>query len=83
MPTFGYLTDFLLNRAFKEESAPGKRGDNLDEVCDDVTGPVIAFVGADNNYGGKDPEYEQTPLAKVTPEITNAIKMMKAGKMDD
>ena len=70
-------------KAAKEEVKPGKRSDNLDDVCDDIAEPVIAFVGADNNYGGKDPAYEQTPLAKVTPEITKAIKMMRAGKMED
>lgn len=61
----------------KEEGQPGKRGDKLDEVCDDISEPIIAFVGSDNNYGGKDPNYEQVPLAEVTPEVTQAIKNMK------
>lgn len=60
----------------KEESAPGQRGDKLDEVCDDMALPVIAFVGADNDYGGKGLDYEQAPLPKVTPEITAAVKKM-------
>lgn len=62
----------------KEDSKSGNRGDKLDEVCDDLTEPVIAFVGADNNYGGKDPKYEQGSLATVTPEIVQAIKNIKS-----
>ena len=65
------------SKAMEEESAPGARGDLLDDVCDDIAEPVIAFVGADNNYGGRDPEFKQGPLAKVTPEIAAAIKAMK------
>lgn len=64
----------------KEDSQPGKRGDKLDEICDDMAPPVIAFVGSDNDYGGKGLEYKQTPLAKVTPEITKAVKEMMSQK---
>jgi hypothetical protein len=64
----------------KEDSKPGNRGDKLDEVCDDLAEPIIAFVGADNNYGGKDPDHEQASLAQVTPEVVQAIKNMKNQK---
>lgn len=63
-----------------EDSKSGNRGDKLDEVCDDLAEPIIAFVGADNNYGGKDPDYEQVSLAQVTPEVVQAIKNMKNKK---
>lgn len=46
-------------------------------ICNDMEYPIIAFVSSDNNYGGSDPEYTQTPLAEVTPEITAAAKKMK------
>lgn len=69
-------------KQLKVDSAQGKRGDKLDEVCQDLAEPVIAFVGSDNNYGGADPKYEQKPLEKVTPEITQAIKNMKSQKKD-
>lgn len=58
----------------QEDSGPGKRKDKLKEVCDNVSPTAIALVATDNDYGGKGLQYEQTPLAKVTPEITQAIK---------
>ena len=61
----------------KEDSKKNKRGDKLNEICDDIAPPVIAFVGSDNDYGGKALGYEQLPLAKVTPEITAALKKMQ------
>lgn len=60
----------------KEDEGEEGRGDKLDEVCDDMAPPAIAFVGSDNDYGGKDPEYKQSPLVEVTPEITAGIKKM-------
>lgn len=60
----------------KEDAQPGERGDKLDDVCDDMKPPVIAFVGADNDYGGDGADYEQSPLAQVTPEISAAVKHM-------
>ena len=77
--SYGTIDKIFLEaqKAMAEESKPGKRSDRLDEVCSDVNEPVIAFVGADNNYGGKDPEYKQAPLAQVTPEVTQAIKALK------
>ena len=63
--------------AMKKESKPEQRSDRLDKICDDLTEPVIAFVGADNNYGGRNPDYTQTPLAKVTPEVTKIIQKLK------
>ena len=66
----------------KEESQPGARGELLDEVCDDMDEPRFAFVGADNNYGGENPKFEQGPLAQVTPKITAAVRAMKGKKND-
>ena len=60
----------------KEDARPGKRADKLDEVCDDMAPPVIAFVAADNDYGGQALDYKQAALATVTPEITAAVKEM-------
>lgn len=70
-------------KAHQKESQPQQRGDRLDEVCDDLAEPIFALVGADNNYGGKDPKFEQNPLEKVTPELTAVIKAMKAGKIEE
>ena len=77
--SYGEISDIFSQavKKSKEESAPGKRGDKLDEVCDDLAPPMIAFVGADNDYGGKGLDYKQAPLAKVTPEIVEAVKNMK------
>jgi hypothetical protein len=47
------------------------RGVKLEDVCDTVTDPKIAFVGSDNNYGSNDPDFKQVPLEKVKPEVTN------------
>ena len=69
--------------SYQKESKPGQRGDRLDEVCDDLAEPVFALVGADNNYGGNDPEYKQNSLEQVTPELTAVIKAMKAGKIEE
>ncbi|MCP5322714.1 MAG: hypothetical protein H6492_01735 [Candidatus Paracaedibacteraceae bacterium] len=60
----------------QEDSQPGRRGEKLDNICDDMASPVIAFVASDNDYGGKRLDYKQTKLAKVTPEISQAIKEM-------
>lgn len=78
--SYGTIADIFSEATSKsqEDSQPGRRGDKLDEVCDDLVEPIIAFVASDNNYGGKDPHYEQAPLAEVTPEITEAIKKMKS-----
>jgi hypothetical protein len=80
--SYGTIEDIFseANKAMKEDSQPGRRGEKLDEICDDLTDPVVAFVASDNNYGGKDPLYEQTPLAQVTPEITDVIKKLKEKK---
>ena len=67
----------------KEDTAPGKRGDKLDEVCDDLEPPAIAFVATDNDYGGKGEGYQQAPLAEVTPEIVEAVKNMKKQAAED
>lgn len=56
----------------------GARSDQLDEICDDIAQPIIAFVGADNDYGGKGTEYQQDPLEQVTPEITAAVKKLRS-----
>lgn len=60
----------------EEDSGPGKRGELLDEICDDMCPPKIALVASDNDYGGKGLDYKQTPLAKVTPEMTQAVKQI-------
>jgi len=63
-------------RGAEKDSQKGSRGDKLDEVCDDIAPPRILFVATDNDYGGEGLEYTQKPLAKVTPEVTQAIKEM-------
>ncbi len=62
----------------EEDSQPGRRKEKLNDVCDTLAFPIIAFVGSDNDYGGKSEEYEQTPLPELTPEITEAIQTIKA-----
>ena len=61
-------------KSMEKESQPDQRSDRLDKICDDITKPVIAFVGADNNYGGSDPEYKQLPLAKITPKLIETVQ---------
>lgn len=60
----------------QEDSQPGKRVENLDNICDEMAAPIIALVASDNDYGGNGMNYKQTKLAKVTPEISQAIKNM-------
>lgn len=82
--SYGDIADIFAQAAakMKEESVPGGRGDKLDDVCDDIVDPAIAFVGSDNNYGGKDPQFVQGPLAQVTPEVTAAVKALKNPNKD-
>ncbi len=77
--SYGDISDIFAQATKKmtEEGQPGERRDKLDEICDDIAKPVIAFVGSDNNYGGKDPHFAQGPLAQVTTEITVAVKALK------
>lgn len=82
--SYGNISDIFAEAMARsqEDGQPGNRSDKLDEVCDDLAEPIIAFVGADNNYGGRDPQYEQAPLAQVTPEVVQAIKSMKIRNKD-
>ncbi len=61
-----------------DDKKAGNRRDKLSEVCDSLALPIVAFVGADNDYGGRDPECEQVPLAKVTSEVVEAMQAIKA-----
>jgi hypothetical protein len=76
--SYGTVTDIYADVIAKaqEESLPGRRYDKLDEVCDDAAPLIIAFVAADNDYGGQGIDYKQTALAKVTPELIAAVKSM-------
>lgn len=58
------------------------RIEKLGDVCDNIGAPVIAFVASDNDYGGKGPEHQQAKLARVTPEMSQALKAM-LNKDDD
>lgn len=80
--SYGDIADIFSEAVSKsqEDAKAGRRGDKLDAICDDIAPPVIAFVGSDNDYGGKGEDYEQAPLAKVTPEMTAAVKKMKGIK---
>jgi hypothetical protein len=40
------------------------------------------FVASDNDYGGKGLEHQQAKLARVTPEMSQALKAM-LNKDDD
>ncbi|MEM7361843.1 MAG: hypothetical protein AAF335_02415 [Bacteroidota bacterium] len=73
--SYGNFYD-ILNEATKK-SQEDNRSDKLEEVCDYIAKPVIAFVGSDNNYGGSNPTYEQVPLLEVTEEVTQKIESMK------
>ena len=76
--SYGGVEDIFKEATQKsqEDAEPERRGEKLDQVCDDVALPVIAFVASDNDYGGSGADYTQSQLAEVTPEISKAIRKM-------
>lgn len=76
--SYGSIDKIFTEAAKKsqDDAKPGHRSDKLDNICDDLSLPIIAFVSSDNNYGGSGDDYQQTPIEKVTPEISDLVKKM-------
>jgi PhnB protein len=51
-----------------------ERAAKVATVADKVGISKVCFVGADNNYAGTDPDYEQGPLIKVTHELLKKLE---------
>ena len=76
--SYGQVDEIFKEAATKsqEDAQPGNRIEKLDDICDKIGAPVIAFVASDNDYGGKGLEHQQAKLARVTPEMSQALKAM-------
>lgn len=61
----------------KEDQKPGQRKEQLEAICEEIFPLIIAFVYSDNDYGGEGLDYQQAPLAQVTPEVTEVMKRVK------
>lgn len=57
-----------------------QRAKRIAEVADKVEPSKVFFVASDNNYGGIGTDYQQLPLAEVTPEVTSAIEALMPKK---
>ena len=64
----------VFNEVISKMPLEKERSDKISEVADKVGGTQICFVASDNNYGGANPNYEQLPYSKVTPEVIKAMK---------